>query len=855
MDKSQFSPWSLAPEALLVKFNTSAGQGLLQEQITPLQEQFGKNTLRAQKKISQLTHFLHQFKNPMVYTLAAAALIALLLGEIIDAIAILAIVLLNSGIGYFQESKAAAAIDALEKLTVPKAKVIRDGQVRMVDSSDIVPGDLLSLEAGDYVVADSRIIEGFQLAADEAVLTGESMPVHKTNEILPEMTELAERKNMIFAGTAISAGSGKALVIATGMDSEIGKIARLMEQKEMPQTPLQQRLEKVSHKLLLLGGVVILMVTGLGIYHGQEWFEIFMAAISLSVAAIPEGLPTVVTLALTLAVRRMTKRNALIRNIAAVETLGSTDFICSDKTGTLTTGKMQVREAYWQSELITDVAPMPEELLKVLVLCNNASLDNGGSGDSTELALLSFVASKGIDLKSIYHKFPRLHEWSFDSDRKLMSVAVESNSGFQLLVKGAPDALVAFCEMPLDQRSQVEELIKNISGSGRRLLALAMRTLPEDYSRLPAEEVEVNLTFLGLVALADPPKAESIKAIEACKASGIKVAMITGDHPLTAYAIGRELGIPGPGFDQVLTGKELNELSAEELAHKAQTTAIYARVTPEHKLKIVQALKSRGRVVAMTGDGVNDAPALKQADIGVAMGKAGTEVARQASSMILTDDNFSTIVAAIEEGRAIFGNIKRTIQYLLSTNLAEIFIMLGASIMGLPAPLAPLALLWINLVTDGFPSLALAAEPVRRDYLKTSPGPSPKSFFDRNFIRELLVVAVLMTIVELVVYIHALKSDQLTARSYALMLLSYLCLFRSFSCRSESETYFHLPVNYWHIASSIVPILIQWTAQYTELYQRLFDVRVLTWQENLTLLALGILPVTVVELYKLWRFR
>lgn len=846
------TPWSLDASVVVDNFKSNIDSGLGDEEVRQALAQFGENNLKSEKKISKWTLLLKQFKSPMVYTLIFATVVSAALGEFIDATAILAIVILNALIGFAQESKAEDSLEALKNLSVPKARVKRAHQIMTIDSKDIVPGDIVHLEAGDYVVADGRIFESYGLSADEAILTGESMPVNKHSEVIDEEAVLADRSNMLFASTAISQGSGKMVVTATGMNTQIGHIAGLLEEAKIKDTPLQERMSKISNLLILMGGGVILTVAILGLSKNTPWTEIFMNAISLAVATIPEGLPTVVTLALTLAVRRMTKRNAIVRKMPAVETLGSTDIICTDKTGTLTTGKMRVRETFTLDE-------NPDAIFnQILVQCNNASLDHGGSGDPTEVALLYQVENTG-SLSELKKQQKRIHEWSFDSVRKRMSVATVSDEGTFILTKGAPESLLPVCQLSPSEREKIDQVIDTMSRKGHRMLALAYKKV-NDLTQIEKEDpelIERNLIFKGLVAIADPPKDETIGAIKSCKAAGIKVVMITGDHPQTAKAIAMELGITDEGkFDKVLSGSDLDKMSVEELRVQAEETAVYARVTPEHKLKIIKALQANGHIVSMTGDGVNDAPALKAADIGVSMGKAGTEVARQASSMILTDDNFSTIVSAVEEGRAIYGNIKRTIQYLLSTNLAELLIMLGAVLLGMPVPLAPLSLLWINLVTDGLPSLALASEPVKRGSLKFSKRPSPSSFFDRAFYTELFFVGLLSTVLGLIIYDYSLQHyDLLSARSYMFNYMVYLCLFRSFSCRSETQTFFELKFNPIHLTSVVVPVVFQALVQYTELFQQLFKVRVVELSENLILIGISLIPVTFVEVYKLLRRR
>ncbi len=840
------SGWFDTEEDLSRNLGTNLRMGLTDAEALLAHTRFGDNLISQEKDVGPLTILLRQFTEPMVYVLAAATLTSFILGHALDAIVILCILLINASIGAFQELKAQRSIHALRTLSVPEARVIREGVVRRVSSSTVVPGDLLVVEAGDYITADARLTEAFGLGADEAPLTGESLPVEKSRQRVPPETPLADRCNMLHAGTAVVTGSGRAIVTATGMHSEIGQIAGLLNATTVKPTPLQERLAVVGQRLLYLGLMVIAIVIVLYYLRGESWGVILMSAIGLAVAAIPEGLPTVVTLALTLAVRRLTLRNAIVRNLASVETLGATDIICSDKTGTLTTGVMQVRDSFVLNP------DLRREFLEAMVLCNNASLEHGGAGDPTERALMEYAAGEGVVVSDLISRCPRIHEWSFDSDRKRMSVAVRLGEELMLVTKGAPEAMVERCDLVPYEAERILAEVERLSASGKRLLAVGTRP---GAIIAPADEVERGLHFLGLVALADPPKADTVAAIQACRSAGIKVVMITGDHPVTARAIARELGIIVPELlDEVLTGPELAALSSEELRQRVERTAVYARVAPAQKLRIVEALQESGHVVAMTGDGVNDAPALKQAQIGVAMGKAGTEVARQAASMVLTDDNFSTIVSGVEEGRAIYGNIKRTIQYLLSTNLAEILIVLGASVLGLPIPFTPLNLLWINLVTDGVPALALAAEPLDHGLLREGQRPSPRSFFDRPFLWELVLVALLIMVLVLLTYNAVLGTRPVAvARTFAFTLLVYATLLRSFSCRSEMRSYFELPLNFYHLGSVLVPIVLQLVLLELVFFRGIFQLAPLTWHEHLFLALIGAIPVTVVELIKIWR--
>ncbi|OQW47468.1 MAG: hypothetical protein A4S09_15210 [Proteobacteria bacterium SG_bin7] len=828
------------------KLNLDFTKGLTNSEGERRLKQYGPNVLKAEAKESQVKKFFNQFKSPVIITLLIATFVSFLLGEYVDSAAIIVIVLINAIIGYLQEARAEAAVEALKKLSAPRARVMRDGNVLEILASIVCPGDILVLEAGDYVAADGRILQANQLSADESILTGESLPVNKIID------------NKIFAGTVVTTGTARAEVTATGMNTEMGHIARMLEGTKLTQTPLQARLEKVSNRLLVFCGIIVIIVAGLGLIHGESWLNVFMSAISLAVAAIPEGLPTVVTLALALAIRRMTKRNAIVRHLLAVETLGSTNIVCTDKTGTLTTGKMRVREYFNFNGSL-------KEFVESGVLCSNAAIDDDSgaiTGDPTEIALLYFAKDQGINIKNLNDKCPRLAEWSFDSERKRMSVAVNAVDGVIVHVKGAPEAIVPLCNLSNEERNRINKKVEIYSSQGQRTLAIAMssdRMSSKDFSVTLFKDhssVEKNLKFLGIVAIADPPRQESIPAIKQCRDAGIKVVMITGDHPMTAKAIATELGIIEEGkFDLVLTGVELDKMTQAELEKRVSHVAVFARVSPEHKLKIVRAWKSNGKIVAMTGDGVNDAPALKEASIGVSMGKGGTEVARQASSMILTDDNFATIVNAIEEGRAIYGNIRRTIQYLLSGNLAEILIMLGAAIAGWPTPLMPIHLLWINLVTDGLPSLALAAEPVPKNLLEQSKSPSPSSFFDRHFYREMIFVGSITAILSLAIYGYSLKTeDAITARTHVFSFLVFAELFRSFACRSDTKTFFQLGFssNVYHLLAVGFPITFQMMLHHTEFFRNLFKVNEISWGECLVMFLLTLIPVTAVEVRKIW---
>lgn len=854
--------WAQTSDQVSARLGVRPNEGLSESEVRPRQERFGINSLVAEKKTSGFIKFIRQFKSPVVLALVAATVVSITLGEWIDATAILVIVVINAFVSLYQEAKAEKAVETLKSLSAPKARILRQGHIVQVDSKDVVPGDVLVFEAGDFIAADARVFEARQLSTIEAALTGESLPVEKYESEISQKSPLAERSNMIFSGTAIANGSGRAIVVATGMKTELGKIAELLEASTIEQTPLQKNLDVVGSRLLYASIAIIALIAVIGFFEKRQPLELLLSAVSLAVAAIPEGLPAVVTVALTLAVHRMVKRRAIVRHLPAVETLGSADVICTDKTGTLTTGQMELRETMTFEEGIgaPSSSSANRTLLSSSALCSNATYDPSGSqtGDPTEVALLKAALSIGLDSEGLQSSHPRFFEWAFDSDRKRMTVAVRGKDGVVLHSKGAPESILACCNISVEAAARIRSAVLELSSQGRRVLAVATaRAADVDVRNLKAEEVERNLEFLGLVSIADPPRTESISAIKQCQEAGIRVVMITGDHPVTARAIARELGILLPGVSEgVLTGEDLSKLNDEQLRAKVLETAVYARVSPQDKLKIISAWKANGRVVAMTGDGVNDAPALKVASIGISMGRGGTEVARQASSMILADDNFATIVSAVEEGRAVFGNIRRTVEYLLSGNLAEILVMMGAAVFNWPAPLSPIHLLWINLVTDGIPALALAAEPVPKGILDEERIDTRSAFSSRAFWLRTAIVGSVTGLMCLGVYAYALRTwDEETARTLAFSFLVYAELFRSFASRSERLTFWELGPrsNLLHLAAILAPAIFQFVLHHSTTFQSIFDVRHLTIEECLGIFAITLVPVTVLEITKLLR--
>ena len=755
-----------------------------------------------------------QLTSPIVLLMLGAALISGILREVADAIAIAAIVVLNAVVGFLQEYRAERAVLALRSMTAPRARVLRDGRAATVAAREVVPGDVLLLEAGDIVAADAALVEAHALRASEAALTGESTPVDKLATPASADAALAERHDRVFLGTSIAAGTGRAVVTATGMATELGRIARLLETAEDEPTPLQRRLAQVSRMLLYATVAIVAVFAAAGLVRGAAAFDVFLSAVSLAVAAVPEGLPAIVTIALAIGVHRMVVRNALVRKLPAVETLGCATVICTDKTGTLTTGAMAVRELW---------GPDHEALLDAAAACCDAELGadlRGGIGDPTELAILAEAALRDIQRDAIERERPRALVEPFDPATKRM--AIRRGDGIWY-VKGALEAVAPSCTAGL---TGAHEAAIQLAARGLRVLAVAVGDAPDA------------LVLRGLIGVADPPRPEAIEAVAAARAAGIRTVMITGDHPATAQVIARELGILRPGD------------SAAELVH--------ARATPEDKLRIVRAWKARGAIVAMTGDGVNDAPALREAHVGVAMGRTGTEVTREVADIVLADDNFASIVAAIREGRGIFDNIRKALVYLLSGNVAELAVMLIASLAGLPLPLLPLQLLWINLVTDGLPALALVMDPTEADAMNRPPRPPAEPILGRPEWHAIAVTGVLLTAVTVAVFAWALAtSDLVRARSLAFAVLVFGQLFRSFASRSTTRVFWQVGAfsNLVLLAVVTVSVVLQLVIHNVPATGALFDIAALAPGDAALCLGLGIVPVTVVEVAKLLRHR
>jgi Ca2+-transporting ATPase len=839
-------------------------EGLSAEEAAKRLEAHGPNALREGRKKTLLSIIISQFKNLMILVLLAAAILSLVIGhDLADAIIIFAVIILNAVMGTIQEAKAEAALEALKKLSAPAAKVIRDGRVTTVPASELVPGDVVLLEAGDHVPADIRLTETASLRIEEAMLTGESVPAEKDAAAdLSEQTPLAERLNMAYAGTSVTYGRGSGVVCLTGMDTEIGKIAGALDAAKENQTPLQRRMDALSRVLSIAVLAVAAVIFAVGLISGRTVLDMFMVAISLAVAAIPEGLATVVTLQLTMGVQKMSKNGAIVRKLPAVETLGSTSVICSDKTGTLTQNRMTVQRAYYNfEEYEAGAVPSSAEreiLDRVFTLCNDTkAVSEGGEekliGDPTETALYAFSSPRtdtGL--------WPRVYEIPFDSERKLMST-VNGQGTLQLLVKGAPDELITRCSRvmaggevkPLNDEDRRRLLAANEHFAKQALRVLAAAYKPLAAVPLSSDGLEADLIFVGLAGMIDPPRAEAAEAVEVCRQAGIKPVMITGDHKVTAVAIASQLGILDEGH-KAITGTELEKMSEGDLAGNIDDIRVYARVAPEHKVRIVQAFQAKGRVVAMTGDGVNDAPALKNADIGVGMGITGTEVSKNASDMVLTDDNFATIVRAVKEGRRIYRNIKKAVQFLLSANLAEVITLFVGTMAGLTV-LTPVQILWVNLVTDTFPALALGLEPAPRDIMRRKPRDAKQSFFAEGVAANLIVFGVIMSALTLGAYFLGLSlyNDHTVATTMAFMVLGLVQLFHVFNIRSARQSvvkgFLH---NKWMHISFIVSALLQTVVVWFTPLDAFFGVAALNGTQWLYVLALSVSVVPISEFVK-----
>jgi len=861
-------------DRIFAELKTSPG-GLSSGEAAARLKQFGPNELIEKKKKSPFMMFLDQFKDFMILVLIAAAVISGFIGELSDTIAIVVIVGINAIIGFIQEYRAEKAMEALKKMAAPTATVLRNGQPGTTPASELVPGDLVVLEAGRIVPADLRLIETAHLKVEEAALTGESVPVEKHVEVLPaEDVPLGDRKNMAYKGTFVTYGRGAGIVAETGMKTEFGRIAAMLQEEEEVKTPLQKRLATFGRKLAVAVLAICALVLGIGLLRGEPPLLMLLTAISLAVAAIPEALPAVITISLALGAKKLIKLKALIRKLPAVETLGSVTYICSDKTGTLTMNKMTVEELFFNGHLLSagDFAAGKSEedaghfLMTALALSNDAQAGNEGEilGDPTETALFSIAKKYGFDKKDLEKTCPRVAEIPFDSERKCMTTIHEWNGGFVSFTKGAVDILIEKSSdimmpdgrMAIDS-GEIKRLNELMAADCLRVLCIAMRKwdrLPDDLSPV---NVEKELTVIGLVGMIDPPREEAGEAVSLCRTAGIRTVMITGDHPATAQAIARKLGILEADGRAVITGQELEKLSMEEFEERVEHIRVYARVAPEQKLKIVKALQDRGQYVAMTGDGVNDAPALKRADIGIAMGITGTDVSKEAAHMILLDDNFASIVNTVKEGRKIYDNIRKFIRYLLTTNSGEIWTLFLAPVMGLPIPLLPIHILWINLVTDGLPALALSTEPAEGEVMSRPPRHPGESIFAGGLGFHAIWVGLLMAAIVLSVQFSTIEMDNVHWQTMVFTLLCLTQLGHVLAIRSERESLFKIGLfsNKCLLGAVLLTFLLQMATVYVPFLNPIFKTAPLTMAELLFTLALSSTIFFAVEIEKFLKRR
>ncbi|MFH0975403.1 MAG: cation-translocating P-type ATPase [Spirochaetota bacterium] len=856
--------------------------GLTVPEVLERMAEYGPNELQAAHRISPWTILIDQFKNVLIIILLAATVLSFFLGHGIESIAIAVIVLFAVFLGFIQEFRAERAIEALRQMAAPTAAVLRDGQEVSLPARELVPGDVIVLTAGNKIPADARLLESVNLQVEEAALTGESLPVDKNTSVLDNRDlALGDRKNMIFAGTAATYGRGRAMIVATGMNTELGKIAQMLETVETGKTPLQENLNKVGHMLARAALVIVALIVALGLFRGQPVIEMLIFGIALAVAVVPEALPAVVTISLALGVQRMVKRNALMRRLPAVETLGSTSVICSDKTGTLTKDEMTARKIFAGGQILeisgagydpkgkfslngTIVEPSGPllQLLKASALASDAHITHDEEdgrwhvkGDPTEGALVVAAAKAGLSKADLDLKFPRVNEIPFTSETKRMTTIHTGFGESMAFSKGAPEVILGSCvkqlstegEISLDTagRDAILETARSMAGEALRVLAVASKQASQP------ENAENEMTFLGLVGMIDPPRPEAKEAIQKCEQAGIKVVMITGDHPITAQAVARELGLLKTG--RVITGIELEAMSEEEFDREVKNIEVYARVSPAHKLRVVTAMQKKGYVVAMTGDGVNDAPALKKADIGIAMGITGTDVTKEAAAMTLTDDNFASIVAAVEEGRGIFSNIKKYLMYLISSNIGEIGLMAGATLMGLPLPLTAVQILYVNLATDGLPALALSVDPREPDLMLRKPRNPRTGIFTRPVIVLMVTGGVWSALVNLSLFAWALNTDRSVEEAITMTFVSLVLIqfFKAYNFRSDRNSVLNRPfINKWLNIAILWELALLALIIYIPFLQRPFGTFSLPLIDLIIIILLSLTISPVLELVK-----
>lgn len=854
-------------EEVLKNFNVSKS-GLSENQVKENLDKFGYNQLTEKQKQTIMQVFLSQFKDLLVIILIIAAIISAATGNLESTLVIFAVIILNSILGTVQHFKAEASLDSLKALSSPSAKVYRNGKKVEVQSKEIVPGDILILEAGDMVAADGRIIENFSLQVNESSLTGESESVNKFIDIIEkEEIALGDQKNMVFSGSLVTYGRALVVVTAIGMNTEIGKIAHLMEETQEKQTPLQASLDDFSKKLAIGILIICVLVFGLSLYRGTPMLDSLMFAVALAVAAIPEALSSIVTIVLALGTQKMAKENAIIKKLRAVEGLGSVSVICSDKTGTLTQNKMTVKKVYLDNKLIDgEDLDLNDELTNYLVnssiLCNDSTSKDGVEiGDPTEVALVNLGHKLSLDEIEIRKSHGRLAELPFDSDRKLMSTLHKFDNKNLMFTKGAFDVLLdrivkiktstGVRDITYEDKQNIINANKQLSQSGLRVLAFAYKEFTNpDYLSL---EDENNYTFMGLISMIDPPRVESAEAVRDCITAGIKPVMITGDHKITASAIAKQIGILRDD-DRAIEGLELDKMSDEELKNNIEHISVYARVSPEHKIRIVKAWQEKNEIVAMTGDGVNDAPALKQADIGIAMGITGTEVSKDAASVILTDDNFATIVKSVANGRNIYKNIKNSIKFLLSGNTSGILSVLYTSLMALPMPFHAVHLLFINLLTDSLPAIAIGMEKSKKDLLKDKPRARNSSILSKDFIYEVAAEGFVIAVFTLIAFYIGLKTDSNVASTMAFATLCLARLFHGFNCRGDRSIFsIGLFSNRYSWAAFGVGLLFLNSVLFVPFLQNLFEVSDLTGSQVGYIYLLAFIPTLIIQVVKVIR--
>ncbi len=847
--------------------NSDSSRGLRSEQVQERLASVGENKLKEKKKKTNVQRFLAQFKDVMILILLGAALISFIIAcvegepkEFFEPLLILLIVVLNAIMGVMQESKAEKALEALKNLSAPHARVIRDGKESVIDASQLVPGDIIRLEAGDFIPADGRLLRSVSLKCEESALTGESVPSEKDAEAaVEEKAPLGDRSNMVFSGCSVTYGTALAVVTATGMDTEMGKIANLLDGESDSQTPLQQKLAQLGKYLGILALAACAIIFVVGLANGIPALEIFMTAVSLAVSAIPEGLPAIVTIVLSIGVQRMVKKNALIRRLPAVETLGSASVICSDKTGTLTQNRMTLVKAYVDGQngledISTRNSDPVRRLLQYASLCCDGTVTFQGDevqhiGDPTETAIVLAAHRNGMPKDDLNRRYPRLAELPFDSDRKLMTTINQIDGKYVVIVKGAFDMMVPRCVA--GDLEKARDTVEQMSSDALRVLAVAWKEIDTVPQHPTSEELECGLTLMGLVGMIDPPRPEAKKAVDVCRRAGIKPVMITGDHVVTAAAIAKDLGIMQPG-DRAITGAELDAMTDAELDSQVERISVYARVSPENKIRIVKAWQRKGQVVSMTGDGVNDAPALKAADIGCAMGITGTDVAKGAADMTLTDDNFSTIVDAVREGRGIYANIRKVVGFLLGTNIGEVITVFTAMLLWHKTPLLSMQLLWINLVTDSLPAISLGMEAVEADVMEKKPRSREEGIFAHGLGLRVVLQGIMFAVLSLIAFVVGEKAVGTLAggQTMAFLVLSVSQVVQAYNMRSEHSLFQIGPFSNHKLNwAALVSLLLVALVLFTPL-RIPFGLTVLPGKTYLMGFGLTLIPVLVMELSK-----